>query len=259
VRGLMFCESPSDFQHAAELIDRVLREHGPSWISDVMDVNPEGVRQWHPSDATHPFFDVHAYREHAGRLGLRIPHGHFNGAPGAAGSLMARTLFLIARKLNQRGSTIEAVVLLWDMDGDGANRRIGLEQARTEATSWAKFAIVIGCPDLTREAWVLAGFEPTDDGERERLGELRQELGFHPTGEAHRLDSSDEQAKRNPKRVLRILTDGLGDRQQQCWQAIPLETLRARGHASGLADYLREVEEIIVPRCTGVRPLDRTQ
>jgi hypothetical protein len=98
---------------------------------------------------------------------------------------------------------------------------------------------------------VLAGFEPTDDEERERLGKLRQELGFHPTDEAHRLDSSDEQAKRNPKRVLRVLTGGLGDRQRQCWQATPLDTLRARGGDSGLADYLREVEEIIVPLCIG--------
>jgi hypothetical protein len=45
MRLVAFCEAPSDFRLTCALIDRVLREHA-MWISDVLDVTPEGIRTW---------------------------------------------------------------------------------------------------------------------------------------------------------------------------------------------------------------------
>ena len=79
------------------------------------------------------------------------------------------------------------------------------------------------------------------------MTDLRQELGFAPNVHAHQLDAKDEQAKRSAKRVLRVLTGNDRDREERCWKVTPLETLRARGEATGLRDYLAEVEQHLLP------------
>jgi len=160
---------------------------------------------------------------------------------------MARTVFAIVRGLVKRGAVIDAAVLIWDMDDQPTPRRAGLMQARAEAQGWAWFRIVLGCPNAMREAWVLCGFDPDGEHEEVRLHELREELGFHPNVDAHRLDAKDEQARRSAKRVLRQLTDDERAREQRCWRETPLEALRVRGEATGLRDDLLEVEQHLLP------------
>ena len=247
MRLVVFCEAQADFQIAADLIDRVLREAGEPWVADVMDAAPDEIRSWHGDGEGHELFDLHRLDHHVDRLRVRVPHGHFGGQRGAAGALMARTAFSIVRALVKRGATIDAVVVVWDMGDQPAIRRAGLMQARTEAQGWAGFRIVLGCPNAMREAWVLCGFDPDGPHEGTRLHVLREELGFHPNVDAHRLDAKDEQAKRSAKRVLRQLTDDDRAREQRCWRDTPLEALRARGEATGLRDYLLEVEQHLLP------------
>ena len=248
---IAFCEAAADFRTASGLLDRVLREEGPPWIADLIDEHPDAVRIWHLDGAGRAFFDVHAWRAYVKQLSIRVPHGHFDGRPGGAGALMARTVFQIVRALNRRPNeeAIEAVVLVWDMDDQPDARRGGLTSARTEARCWAAFEIVLGCANPMREAWVLAGFDPAHDDERARLEAARRELGFSPSEHAHRLDAKDEQAKLSAKRVLRALVDGDPEREARCWSETPLETLRARGEASGLREYLDEVSQLVLPRC----------
>lgn len=247
-RLIAFCESPGDFRVAADLVDRVFREEGPSWVADLIGEHPDAVRSWHPSERG-AFFDVHTLRKQAKDLGVPIPHGHFNGRPGGAGALMARTVFHIVRALNRRASESEAirvVVLVWDMDQQSSDRRRGLRDARDEAQTWASFQIVIGCPDPEREAWVLAGFEPIDDAERVRLENARRQLGFSPTEQAHRLVPHDDL----PKRVLHALVNGDPEREARCWRETPLDLLWERGEHSGLREYLDEVRRHILPLMT---------
>jgi hypothetical protein len=158
------------------------------------------------------------------------------------------------RALNRRlnDDAIEAVVLVWDMDDQPDARRSGLTSARVEARSWAKFAIVLGCADPKREAWVLAGFDPIRDDEQGRFEAVRRELGFSPNEQAHQLVAKDERAKRNAKRVLRALVEGDPEREARCWLETPLETLRARGGDSGLRQYLDEIHQLVLP-CLGGR------
>jgi hypothetical protein len=169
---------------------------------------------------------------------------------------MARTIFHIVRALNRRPDedAIEAVVLVWDMDDQPDARRGGLSEARAEARSWATFAIVLGCPNPTREAWVLAGFEPADEAELARFEATRRELGFSPSEQAHRLVAKDEQAKLSPKRVLRALIGDDRTREARCWSEAPLEALRVRGEQSGLGEYLDELRRLVLPRYGSERP-----
>src|SRR5688572_26106225 len=205
MRLVVFCEARADFEIARDLVDRSLREVGDPWVADAMDGAPAGVRTY-VADGDREFFGVHRLTTYVRTLGVRVPHGHFDGRPGAADAVMARTIFAVVRAMQRSfADPIDAVIIVRDLDND-PSRRIGLEQARSESQSWASFRAVIGCANIMREAWVLVGFDPESADEASRLAGLRRELGFSPTEHAHRLDSNNEQAKHSPKRVLRHLS-----------------------------------------------------
>ena len=240
-----FCEAPADFTITTDLVDRVLRAHGPNWVADNISDAPEAVRTWHGDGKGRAFFDLHRVGDYARDLQVRVPHGRFNGRR-APGDLMALTIFSIVRKLTQTGCPVEAVVLVWDMDKQPAGRERALYQARAEAT-WASFKIVLGRPNAKREAWVLAGFDPADDDEIERLRDVRQELGFAPNEHSERLDATDDLARRSAKRVHGLLIGKDHDRERRCWMETDLDVLGRRGAGNGLCDFLGEVKDWIVP------------
>jgi hypothetical protein len=237
---IAFCEAQADFLLAKDLIDRVLGE-AATWVLDLLESSPEAVRAYLPDPKGREFFVIKELNEYTRARSLRLPHGHFDGKPGAADAVMGRTAFVIARAI-AKTEQLDAVVLTRDLDKQ-PERRIGLEQARAEAA----LRIVLGCANIMREAWVLAGFEPEDEVEQDRLAAVRQALGFSPVDKAHELTSNDERAKRSPKRVLRELTLGDLDRQERCWRDTRLDTLRDRGEHSGLAEFLDEIKDLLVP------------
>jgi hypothetical protein len=113
---------------------------------------------------------------------------------------------------------------------------------------------VIGLAHCKREAWVLAGFVPKNEGETERIEQLRRELGFHPCDAAQRLTASHDDDKLSAKRVLGALTGEATDREACCWEESPLQTLRDRGEDTGLAAYIHQLEEVLVPLVGGPSP-----
>ncbi len=247
MRLAAFCEAPGDFRLISGLVDRVLRESGPTWAADLFET-PEVIRNWQPDGHGRAYFDLHKLKEYVDDLGVRVPYGHFGGRPGGPGALMARTVFWIARSLGRRDpdKSVEAVVLVWDMDAQSEERPSGVEAARDEARRWEMVQIVCGFPDPESEAWVLAGFEPCDDGERACLDGLQHELRFSPVLHAVRLRGAKGEL-RDIKRVLRELTGDDHARVERCWTEPSLEKLRARGGDTGLAAFLDEVEAILVP------------
>jgi hypothetical protein len=249
MRLVAFCEARADFVLLSTLVDRVLRAQAV-WIADLLDTHPDGIRSWIDDGRGHAFFHIHKMREYAVRILPRVPQGHFDGRPGAAGATMARTAFAIVRAMNRSSTTaVDGVVLMWDMDGDATDRRAGLEQARAKAQTLMQCQIVLGCPDRMREAWVLAGFDPRSSNEQERLENEKEHLGFPPNIYAHRLTAANEHEERSAKRVLRVLTDGEWEREEQCWTDADLETLRTRGVGSGLTEFLDEIKQRVVPFC----------
>lgn len=249
---VMFCEAFADHRMAAGLVDRVLREEGPAWVSDLMDVDPSHVREWSHDNQDRPFFDIHAVADYLKAREIRALHGHFGGMPGDPGAYMARNIFSIVRDIARAprdGKHHDAVFIVWDMDDQGERRRKGLEQARNEAAKLASFRIVYGCPDPEHETWLLATFEPESDEERTLLDELRRELGFCPVREAHLLDATADGAKKNPKRIADKLMGKDPERRAHCLRQ-PLDKLREIGETSGLRQFLNEVNQQILPMLT---------
>lgn len=264
IQLILFCEGPADAHTAMDLLDRVLQEHVPPSIAEMFRKNPEAFRVYAQDGRTEPLFHTdHAKSSSAGeyrpffylsrlndyvhRYGVRVPRGHFGGRPGSADARMARAAFYIARKAAQRHK-IDAAVLVRDMDDQPKERDIGLDQARREAAAWECFQIIIGQAHPMREAWVLAGFVPANDDEADRLKRLRKELGFCPCEQSHELKAKDEQAKKNPKRVLDELMEGDREREARCWNHTPLAILYERGQKNGLAPFLDEVRVSLPPR-----------
>ncbi len=239
---ILFCEAQADFATASELIDRALHDRAPTWVGDLLEHTPEGARSW-TCDGTEPWWDLHRLSAYAAELGIRVPQGHFDGKPGRAGAAMARNVFAIIRHLSRR-ERIDGLVLLWDGDNADAARATGLGQAR-DLSGW-DFAKVLALAIRSREAWVLAGFEPENERERESHAELKKKLGYCPLEQAHRLDS-----KSASKNVVDALTAGNWQREERCWKEAPLDRLRARGDKSGLARFLADVESELLPLIGG--------
>ena len=109
---VIFCEAAADFRTASDLVDRVLHEHGPEWVRDLVPSHPESVREWVSDGQGRAYFDLHkldAYRR--GFKGLRFRQGHFDGKPGEADAQSARNAFTIARELHKQDPIVGSVRL----------------------------------------------------------------------------------------------------------------------------------------------------
>ena len=146
--------------------------------------------------------------------------------------------------------TIEAVVLVRDMDNQ-PERRTSMESARAELADKLAFQVAIAAPDPKREAWILHGYEPRNDRETTLLADERKRLGFDPITRPERLRGDRrreaDQQDRDMKLVVERLTEGDYDRDRLCLATTPLSLLKERGQATGLADYLDEIETRLLP------------
>jgi len=79
VKLVVFCEAEADFRTAAGLVDRVLRSEGPTWVADMVEHAPEGIREWVGDGHGRTFFDVHRLSDYVRQLSVRVPFGHFDG------------------------------------------------------------------------------------------------------------------------------------------------------------------------------------
>ncbi len=230
------CEADADRRAATLLSDRVLCET-IEWIS------PETLpyfRRYRGLRDQDLYLKCSSVKEIARRRRV-VVHGFVGGEPRKPDAAMAeRALMLLATSEVPPG----AVILTRDTDKEKA-RRDGYDQARG-AQRWP-FVVIVGVAETKRECWILAGYEPRDDAEREILSRERKELGFDPISSAERLTASEEGARRSAKRVLDALTGGDPDREDACLEDPSLSLLRQRGAKTGLALYLQEIEERLVP------------
>lgn len=235
------CEGPADQRSGCDLADRVLCDR-IDWVDAETLAD---YRQWRGLNGSAPFLSWANVKRLAAERNVKS-HGFFDGQPAAHDAHAARKALLL---LELADSPPHAVILLRDEDGD-PSRREGLQKARHRSN--LRERVVIGLAVTMRECWVLAGFDPKNNEETDRLAELRRELGFDPTEAAEELTAGSKQrkAKRNAKGVLMVLSRGDPDREAECWRTTDLETLASRGRNSGLADYLGEVRERLVPLLT---------
>jgi hypothetical protein len=171
--------------------------------------------------------------------------GKFNGEPGAPDALAGRRALVL---LAGSERPPDAVLLVRDSDGKAAHRT-GLEQARNDK-QWP-FPVILGMAEPKRECWVLVGFDAKDARETERLQDVERRLSFHPVREAHRLTAREHGAKNDAKRALKELFQGDKDREHACLSETSLKVLEDRGRQTGLAAYLTEVRQRLVPIIKG--------
>lgn len=244
VKLLVVCEAASDFKIASELADRVLCER-IDWLDESLLAS---VRAWLEVGPQRPFVRWDKLDATAQEHGLRRlrPRSRFSGEQGAADAAAADKALQLAAFIGGKQG-LAGVLLIRDAD-DQPERGRGLMQARTlDAGQRWPFVVVVGLAVPKREAWVLAGFEPQEAGERERLAQVRQELGHDPCAGSHRIAARSHGAKRDIKRVLDLLTGDDVEREAACWQSAALALLTERGRDNGLAAYLDEVAEQLVP------------
>jgi hypothetical protein len=230
------CEAAADRDTACGLADRVICAE-VDWISDE---DLEYQRQWRGLEETTSHLLWRDIPELAKQANIRA-HGHFDGEPAAPDAHAARRALLLL-KLSSRKP--DAVLLIRDDDRQ-TERRQGLEQARKETK--LRVPILIGLAHLKRECWVLAGFDPASDEERETLKQLRKELGFDPCARAEQLTAIHATDLKSAKRVLDLLTGSDKGREEDCWTKAPLPTLEQNGQQTGLADYFQEVRAHLIP------------
>ena len=151
----------------------------------------------------------------------------------------------------KRGQQVDGVLIFRDADNQ-PRRRCGIDAARTWMQDkggpgfWPDH-IAVGVAIPKNEAWVLAGFEPVTDDERERLRSLTDKLGFAPNRQPERLSATgDPQSSREAKAALAFLGCD-AQRKRACWCDTDLEVLRTRGRKCGLSDFLDEVREHLAP------------
>jgi hypothetical protein len=246
-RILVVCEAPADFRIASDLADRVVCET-VEWIDEAL--LPD-LRTWQTTGPGRPFVLWTELDRIARSHGLRLrPRSRFAGELGAADAAAADKALQLAVFL-PKAERPDAVLLIRDSDDQGdRDRGIRQASAREPGHSWP-FAVAIGLAHPKREAWVLAGYEPQSADETARLNELRTELGHDPCAHSHRITARTPGSKRDIKRVLMHLTREDIEREPPCWQSTPLDLLRTRGHANGLAAYLADIETHIVPLLGG--------
>jgi hypothetical protein len=232
-------EGVSDARTVPGLTDRVLRERAA-----VVDL--EGARTFRGLDASMPFLRWSQVDHEAKRRPVPRKHGRFGGEPAVED---ARTAYMALQCFVAQDPQPVTVLLVRDSDGKQRDRNEGLDQARRER-DWP-FPVIVGVAHTMRECWVLAGFVARNKKETGALATLRKELGFDPTERSEKLDASKETAKKNPKRVLGSLTDGDAEREEKCWTITELDRLRTRGSRNGLAAFLDEIEEKLVPLFAG--------
>ena len=244
---IMIVESAADFRIASDIANRIFSEK-IEWIEGYLKT----TFKWSGLEGENEFScwrDIGKVIKDARNQGIRLPRflGH-NQKLKADGAIALRALQLIARLKGERD--IAAVIFIRDLDNQ-PDRRIGLEQARTEGEERTfPVVVAIGTANCKREAWVLNGFRPSDTVERASLAEFQKMLTFDPTTESHRLRETTFQQPdrtRNAKVVLDELTKSDSRREESCWLETSLALLKERGIHSGLTDYMTEVEERLVP------------
>jgi hypothetical protein len=172
--------------------------------------------------------------------GVRIaPQGRIRGEPLRPEAGMWRKILMLFCHSNPRP---EVVVLVRDVDGF-TDRWAGVKQAR-DAFPWP-FSVALALAEPEVEAWLVSGFVPHGPGERKVLEGIRRKLSFDPTTESHRLTSHPNDAPTDSKRILAELCGINEERRRAC--LADRATLRERGAANGLALFLDDVDQQIVP------------
>jgi len=235
IRLLVAAEDATGDRIARHVAD--LRMQQIDWVADS---GLENVREWtafgdQPWLAIRRVRDLFRERCRGSFFGMR---GSFGREQGAEDTVSMRKLFLVVQE------TAAPDILIVARDVDGTDRREGFDRARRSG-GWS-FDIVGALAQPEAEAWLICTWAPHDELGQRCLAELRQELGFDPVAESHRLTSTSP--SRKDAKDIRGRFDAVGPDTASVFEASDVATQRQRGAQNGLASYLRELDQKVAPR-----------
>lgn len=233
----LVCEGPHDNAVAEALVERVLREEVEGY-----EGNEEFLRVWCRRNGG-PALLWKGAKDRLRLIGSRVRRPGLPGDHGD-GIAAARAVLVIEFDYGREAH----VFLLRDCDGQ-PERRAALETAREQHPDRS---ILIGFAVDRIEAWILAAFVPENQAEQAALASERANLGFDPTLRPHELTAREEGAKRDPKRVLKVLLAQRGNHREtyaELMRTVAWEHLEQdqRGVPCGLLPFRGEIRERLVP------------
>ena len=171
--------------------------------------------------------------------------GDFSGQVGSGHALSFLRAILLIHLDN---GTLEAVVAIKDTDGDETLVVSGLEAARRESQArQIPLLILVATPHGEMESWLLMGFEPQDENEKQRLARLSD-----PRHRTHELPTKRDRRnpKDPPKTAKDYLDDFIGDdqdRRDRCLTDTDMAVLLKRGVGNRFAAFVDELKTHLVP------------
>jgi len=260
LRWVVVCEHESDAVIASGLADRLALEPAegvPVWVREDLDT----YRRWSGDDADPEGRRLRwtGVKERARALGIS-PHGYGRaGVEGIESVEIRKVVAVVTRK----GAALPAgMLLVRDTDANPDRRRSyrtsvdALSAASSGAAS--PMRVVLALPHPEMEAWLLAGFDPSDDDERDRLKAVRARLGMDPRERSHELNpgrtaTDAGRVKNSTKNALDDLCADDHDRKRRCWEGASIAVLRKRGEHNGLVEFLDGVVTQYVASLKGAR------
>lgn len=230
----LLCEGKSDPRTVRALADRVITTH-IGWIdADDIDTHRH-YRGFRPTDPYLTWFDID---DLANQYRVKS-RGHFDGFPLHGDGHNTRKALILLTLHAPDDIPVNAVIIFRDGDREYKDRKEAITKVR-DATPLA-IPVAIGIANRMSECWVLNGFDPSET-EAQLFGEECQRVQFDPRTRAEDLSDRNDSDIHSPKRVMQVLTDDSHDRQRRCLTDTSLDQLRARGAATGLADFIGELE-----------------
>lgn len=228
-------ESGADARIVARMVDLVL-EREVDWFGDQRST----LRRWCGLHEGTDYLDSHGYNEELHKANIRL-QGRFGG--GLEERQLRGLMILFERSEKQP----HALVICRDTDGR-PERRTAAERAMADARCPFPVTVAMAHPEL--EAWLIAGFEPETDAERDTHRQLRTSLGFDPLAKSHELSATSDVSKRDCKRVLAALVADDRTRRERCVDGA-IELSGDRGQGNGLASFVEDVRKRIAPLLGG--------
>lgn len=257
-RIAVVCEGPSDFPVAQGLIDQTLiRCPELHWIGDETEIETHRVYcgltgneqfvKWTNIDTDSP----KDYRRAIRSMFKEEWPTHDTAVR------VQRVLFEFLRRSSDEAEAPPFVVIVKDTDNDPV-RTEQLDAVR-KLLEDRKMPAVLGIQRHELECWLLAGFHTENAEETKHLealcrGDFPPGVGFNPCEKSHDLTATKkDDEKLSPKRVLKHLSNGDRTRELKGLHRDNHAALKRRGTENGLDDFLRDIEERLVPNVFGVR------
>jgi|GEM_PF-2164927 len=248
-RIVVIGEAQGDFEVARELIDQsILRCVELTWIKE--DVDLEHHRIYRGFEQSQEFV-VWGWLDTTNTKDYRIrSRGMFeNDWPSHDVALR------IQRAIFHFVNDAEFIVVVKDTDGNELHET----QLRSVRELVEKMPVVVGIEHTKLECWLVAGFNPQNPTEEERLQTLclgeKPGIGFNPCLRSHELTATGPASKGDPRNAKRVLEFLVGDDWRVALRSLHRDNhpiLSARGEHNGLADFLSDIRERLIRVVFGV-------